>query len=181
MRIVAISDILSVSKFPAEPFKTVGTLAMCTAMAVAAGCSHLTPKTPSTPDAEPSASLGGCDGNSWRETKLFLGMGGFADTPLVTDFELMDFVDEVVTPRFYSGYTLIRGTGAWMDEDQSSTTTEPSAILLILHPDDPTIPGNIKEIGEAYLKRFDQPATLMSWTHHCTEFIQPPSTAGSED
>ena len=181
MRIVAISDILSVSKFSPEPIKTVGTLAMCTAMAVAAGCSHLTPKTPSTPGAEPSASLGGCDGNSWRETKLFLGMGGFADTPLVTDFELMDFVDEVVTPQFYSGYTLIRGTGAWMDEDQSSTTTEPSAILLILHPDDPTIAENIKEIGEAYLKRFDQPATLMSWTHHCTEFIQPPSNADSED
>ena len=128
-----------------------------------------------TPTQEPSTIASSihaeCEGEKCRESKLFLGMGGYENTPVVTAFELMTFIDETLPSTFAAGYTLLHGSGAWLSEHEEDTDIEPSAIMLVLHPTDPTVTKELRKIGEDYIAEFDQEASLLGWTEHRTEFI----------
>ena len=106
---------------------------------------------------------------------MFLGMGQTEGNDFVTDFDLMDFVDEEVSPHFFGGYTMIRATGAWLDMDEQKTITEPSAVLVVMHPVSEETYLALEDIGKAYMERFNQPVILMASQDVCVDFISSSS------
>jgi hypothetical protein len=98
-------------------------------------------------------------GETWRRTELYFGTekpNGSAVTP--QEFE--DFVDEIVTPRFPEGLTLLSGDGQWRDS-AGTIIEEESNLLILLYPlDDEEADGEIEQIREAYKDFFQQESVL---------------------
>lgn len=64
--------------------------------------------TADAPQASVDASNEQLVGETWRRTELYFGTGK-PDGSAVTSQEFEDFVDEIVTPRFPDGLTLLTG------------------------------------------------------------------------
>lgn len=95
-------------------------------------------------------------------TELFFGLsrkGG----PDVREAEFEAFVDEFVTPRFPSGFTVLDARGQWR-EDNGTITKERSKVLILIYRRNERLPANVKieEIRSEYKKRFSQQSVLRS-------------------
>ena len=95
-------------------------------------------------------------------TELYFGLsrkGG----PDIGEAEFEDFVDEFVTPRFPSGFTVLDGRGQWR-EDDGTTTKESTKVLTIIYrrKDKRAANAKIEEIRSEYKKRFSQQSVLRS-------------------
>ena len=131
-------------------------LAVTTAL-VAGACQH--------------AAGGGlaCAGQAWQETRLYLGQS-IPDGRQVEPERWRGFLDEVVTPRFAAGYTVLDGTGFWRDRVSAETVTERSKVLVVLHDDEPADRRALEEIAAAYIARFEQQAVLRTDRPVCVRF-----------
>ena len=115
-------------------------------------------------------------------TQMYLGRaipGGGA----VDDAAFAQFLDEVVTPRFPGGYTVLDSQSRWRAAGGASAATtaatttaattaeataatapasnsERSAILQIVHCESSTADTALKEIAAAYAERFQQQEIL---------------------
>ncbi len=106
-------------------------------------------------------------------TELYCGFS----TPraAVTEREFRQFLDEVVTPRFPQGYTVEVAEGRWRSDagapaagreknasptDTSPTATEPSRVIIIVHPPTDDASRKIELIRREYKFRFDQESVL---------------------
>lgn len=69
------------------------------------------------------------------------------------------FVDEVVTPRFPAGLTLLRGDGQWRDP-RGDLVREKALILEIFHPANAAADSAIEAIAREYIRRYRQDAVL---------------------
>jgi hypothetical protein len=92
-------------------------------------------------------------------TELFFGTakpGG-----VVTEDEFNAFLDQVVTPLFPDGLTVIKADGQFRGED-GVTIKEDSFVLILLYPfaDQKSGSRNIDAIREAYVGRFEQESVL---------------------
>ena len=105
-----------------------------------------------------AALSSGCSSNAWNQTELYLGMTrpGGAD---VTDAEFQSFLDEVVTPLFPDGYTVMPAEGRWR-EQSGVVRTESSRVLIILYRATPNEDRKIERIRDTYKSRFNQEAVL---------------------
>ena len=96
----------------------------------------------------------------WIRTELYFGMSrkGGAD---ISEAEFQGFVDEVVTPRFPSGLTILDARGQWR-EDDSTLAKERSKVLVLIYPRSERRSANtkIEEIRAAYKSRFTQQSVL---------------------
>ncbi len=87
----------------------------------------------------------------------------------VTPSDWRTFVDDVVAIRFPDGFTWWDGIGQWRGPD-GSVTREVSYILQIVHPVGPDRDDAVREIIEAYKRRFEQKAVLQLRMPACASF-----------
>ena len=95
------------------------------------------------------------------QTTLYFGLG-IKGGGHVSEKEWHRFVAEVVTPRFPDGLTIVPATGQWRDPKAKSArvVSEPTKIVIIVHPETVATAKAIGEIKRAYVKRFRQDAVF---------------------
>jgi hypothetical protein len=129
--------------FPAMRMKQIHAIALLTTLLV--GCREM----------QPISSHGA---KKMVRTELFFGRSMPAGGE-VSDAQWQAFVDEVVTPRFPDGFTIIDALGQYR-ETSGKIDHEPSKILLIFHKPDEATMKKVDEIREAYKKQFGQESVI---------------------
>lgn len=98
-------------------------------------------------------------GDLWRRTELYFGSQK-PDGAAVTEAEFEEFVDEIVTPRFPDGLTLLTGYGQFRNS-ANVIVEEQSFVMILLYPrDDKAAGAEIEEIRTAYKDAFAQESVL---------------------
>ena len=108
-----------------------------------------------------SLLLVGCGttpGSRWARSEVFFGLSR-PDGPAITNAEWQAFVNEVVTPKFPAGLTIVDSTGQWRNAT-GRIEHEPSKMLVLFHPASPVIDAQIDEIRTLYRRRFNQEAVM---------------------
>ena len=79
----------------------------------------------------------------------------------VSEADWQKFVDEIVTPRFPDGLTVLDADGQWRGKD-GSIAREESKVIILLYPrkDRKVMNAKIEEIRAEYKKRFAQEAVM---------------------
>jgi hypothetical protein len=98
-------------------------------------------------------------GETWRRTELYFGTSK-PDGAVVTIQEFEDFVDEIVTPRFPDGLTLLTGDGQWRDSAGVIIEEEANVLILLYPLDDKEANSEIEQIRTAYKAAFQQESVL---------------------
>lgn len=96
--------------------------------------------------------------NQWMRTKVYFGMSK-PDGSQVTAEQWQSFVNEVVTPRFPSGLSVVDTAGQWRNATDR-IEHEPSKLLVLLHQPGVRYEGQVDEIREAYRQQFNQEAVM---------------------
>jgi Protein of unknown function (DUF3574) len=94
---------------------------------------------------------------SMVRTELFFGLSR-PSGPNISDAEFAAFLDEIVTPLFPDGYTVVPAEGRW--RGAGGTIREASRMLVILHPQGAEFDAKIEQIRASYKSRFKQEAVL---------------------
>jgi len=97
-------------------------------------------------------------GGEWVRTELFFGLSR-TPGPAVTEKEWSEFMDGTVTPLFPDGLTVLDGRGQWRST-AGAAVSEPSKVLLILHPPDPALHGKLEQLRKTWKERFGQESVL---------------------
>jgi hypothetical protein len=98
-------------------------------------------------------------GDLWQRTELYFGSQK-PDGETVTEAEFEQFVDDIITPRFPAGLTLLTGYGQFRNAN-NVIVEEQSFVLILLYPlDDKAANGAIEEIRETYKESFAQESVL---------------------
>jgi len=87
----------------------------------------------------------------------------------ISDAEWQGFLNEVVTPRFPDGLTVLDATGQWRGKS-GRVEQERSEVVMLLHPDDASSSSAVTEIAAEYKRRFGQEAVLRERTPTCARF-----------
>jgi hypothetical protein len=127
-----------------------------------AACAH-----PAAPGPSPAASCAVGDSALVRDV-LYFGRnrpGGGT----VGDAEWQSFLDQVVTPRFPAGLTVVQATGQWRGRS-GVVEQERSEIVTLLHGGGGAARRAVAEIAAEYRRRFRQEAVLRERTATCARF-----------
>jgi hypothetical protein len=95
----------------------------------------------------------------WRRTELYFGSAK-PDGTAVTEAQFLQFVDEVITPRFPDGLTVLTGYGQFRNS-AGVIVRERSQVVILLYPlalRDAN--RRIEEIRAAYKQAFQQESVL---------------------
>jgi hypothetical protein len=137
-------------------------LFMVGAVVVIAGCAgRASPSTTPTP----SCAIG--DTALVRDV-LYFGRnrpGGGA----VTDEEWQSFLDQVLTPRFPAGLTVVAATGQWKGKS-GLVEQERSDVVTVFHSGDEAARRAVMEVVVEYKRRFRQEAVLRERMPTCARF-----------
>ena len=68
------------------------------------------------------------------------------------------FAAREIAPRFPDGYTILHGDGHWREKEHDYS--EPSRILLIIHPVTPEAEARIEQLRVIYCRQFRQTSVL---------------------
>jgi hypothetical protein len=90
-------------------------------------------------------------------TELYFGLAR-PDGGRVGDEQWQAFVDDVVTPRFPDGFTVLDARGQWRGGD-GSIVREPARVLVLFHTA-ADASRKLEEIRAEYRVRFAQEAVL---------------------
>ena len=137
-------------------------LFMRSAVVVIAGCAGRAP--PST-TPEPSCAIG--DTAMIRDV-LYFGRnrpGGGA----VTDEEWQSFLDQMLTPRFPAGLTVVAATGQWKGKS-GLVERERSQVVTVFHSGGEAAKRAVMEVVVEYKRRFQQEAVLRERMPTCARF-----------
>ena len=123
-----------------------------------------------TASTRPVAAEVTCDAplEPWTEIDLYLGRN-LPSGAVVSDEQFREFLEDVVTPRFPEGLSVIDVAGQF----RSSTGTivrEPSKLLVILAPDAAAVADEIAQVIRIYKRRFDQETVLQVEHLVCVAF-----------
>lgn len=113
--------------------------------------------------------LQACQGDTWSQTTLYLGRG--ISGASIDDEAFRSFIEEEVTPRFPSGFTMSHGEGAWKNTFLKKTIYEKSTMLIVLHPGLKAQRTSLREIANAYRVRFHQQAVIEASHAVCVAFV----------
>ena len=105
---------------------------------------------------------------TWTRTEMFFGLSK-PDGSRIEAQEWQAFVDEVVTPRFPSGLSIVDTSGQWRMEN-GEIQREPSKTLILLHPSDPKLDAQIDYIRRIYCEKFSQEAVMKVTTRAAVAF-----------
>jgi hypothetical protein len=87
----------------------------------------------------------------------------------VREAEWRRFLNEIITPRFPDGLTVVKATGQWRNAS-GQIEREASEVVTMLHSGDLIAQGKISEIIAEYRQRFDQEAVLRERATTCARF-----------
>ena len=87
----------------------------------------------------------------------------------VSDPDWQHFLDEVVTPRFPYGLTVVDATGQWRGQS-GVVEQERSEIVTVFHAGDAASPQAIADVAAEYKRRFQQEAVLRERSATCARF-----------
>lgn len=107
-------------------------------------------------------------GEIWSRTELYFGLSRAAG-PDITQAEFQAFVDEVVTPRFPDGLTLLSGAGQFRGSS-GVVVKEPSKLLILFYPWNNSRHRSIERIRALYKQTFQQEAVLRVDDESCVSF-----------
>ena len=102
-----------------------------------------------------------------RDT-LYFGRNRPSGGP-VREAQWRQFLDEIITPRFPDGLTVVKATGQWRNT-KGRIEREASEVVTVLHAGDATARSKISEIIAEYRQRFDQEAVLRERAATCARF-----------
>jgi hypothetical protein len=96
----------------------------------------------------------------WRQSALYFGMQR-RDGRAVSELEWTGFVEEVITPRFPDGLTILMADGQWRTE-RGLIQREPSRVVTVVYPvgEAGEADAKLTAIGLEYAARFDQEAVM---------------------
>jgi hypothetical protein len=98
-------------------------------------------------------------GEVWRRTELYFGTAK-PDGTAVTEAQFLQFVDEIITPRFPDGLTVLTGYGQFRNS-AGVIIRELSQVLIRLYPLSlRDAHRGIEEIRAAYKQAFQQESVL---------------------
>jgi Protein of unknown function (DUF3574) len=118
-------------------------------------------------DVRPGASCEAGDAPLVRDV-VYFGRNR-PDGGIVTDDEWQRFLDEVVTPRFPAGLTVLSASGQWRGE-KGTVERERAEVLTLLHSGDEAARLAVGELAAEYKLRFAQEAVLRERMTACTRF-----------
>ncbi|HEX6435350.1 MAG TPA: DUF3574 domain-containing protein [Gemmatimonadales bacterium] len=87
----------------------------------------------------------------------------------VSDPEWQGFLDQVLTPRFPAGLTVMAATGQWKGQS-GVVEQERSNVVTVFHAGDAASRRAIQEVTLEYKRRFRQEAVLRERTSTCAAF-----------
>jgi hypothetical protein len=87
----------------------------------------------------------------------------------VSDADWRRFLDEVVTPRFPYGLTVVDATGQWRGQS-GMVEQERSEIVTVFHAGDVASRQAIADVAGEYKRRFQQEAVLRERSATCARF-----------
>jgi hypothetical protein len=85
---------------------------------------------------------------------------------IVTDAEWQTFLDQVVTPRFPAGLTVLSANGQWRGAS-GRVERERAEVLTVLHAGDAPARLAVAEVAAEYKRRFGQEAVLRERMTSC--------------
>jgi hypothetical protein len=85
------------------------------------------------------------------------------------DAEWHGFLDEVVTPSFPNGFTVVEATGQWKGQS-GMVERERSEIVTVLHTGSEADRLAVAAVAGEYKRRFRQEAVLRERTTTCAHF-----------
>jgi hypothetical protein len=88
----------------------------------------------------------------------------------VSDAQWRQFLDEVVTPRFPDGLSVLDVQGQWKSTRTGTIARERSKRLSVIVPDAADAAANLEAIKAAYKQRFRQESVLQSEAGVCAAF-----------
>jgi hypothetical protein len=135
---------------------------MICAVVVIAGCAGR-----ASPSTSPSPSCAIGDTALVRDV-LYFGRnrpGGGT----VTDGEWQSFLDQVLTPRFPAGLTVVAATGQWKGKS-GLVEQERSEVVTVFHSGDEAARRAVMEAVVEYKRRFRQEAVLRERMPTCARF-----------
>ena len=91
------------------------------------------------------------------------------DGGVVSDADWHGFLDEVVTPRFPAGLTVVEAVGQWKGES-GVVEQERSEIVTLLHTGSAAARQSVAELAAEYKRRFRQEAVLRERMTTCARF-----------
>jgi hypothetical protein len=102
-------------------------------------------------------------------TELYFGKGK-PDGSIVTDDEFRAFLDDVITPRFPNGLTVLSAAGQFRGSS-GMIRREGAMFLILLYPaGDTNSSARIEEIRDSYRKTFRQESVLRVDGESCVQF-----------
>lgn len=98
--------------------------------------------------------------DKYTRTELYFGRS-LPDGSTISEAEWTKFLNDVVTPRFPDGFTVLDGFGQYRDKS-GRTVKEPSKVIVFLYSrrTQKTSSTKIDEIRAAYVKLFSQESVL---------------------
>ncbi len=94
------------------------------------------------------------------QSTLYFGLSR-PDGGRVEEAQWKDFLARDVTPKFPDGFTVIEGRGQWRDA-KAVIISEPTKVLVIVHPITDEHTRAIADLKEAYVKRFHQESVFQT-------------------
>lgn len=88
---------------------------------------------------------------------------------VVSDAEWQGFLDQVLTPHFPAGLTVVDARGQWRGKS-GRVEQERAEIVTIFHSGDESARRAVAGVIEQYKRRFDQEAVLRERALSCTRF-----------
>lgn len=113
---------------------------------------------PAVRAAAPVSAPAAAEGEAWVADRLYFGRN-IRGGGTVSEAEWKTFVDEVVTPRFSSGITVLHADGQWRDS-MGVVIPEASFVLERLHPPGPEADAAVAAIAAEYKRRFRQESVM---------------------
>ena len=129
-----------------------------------AGCAT----TPAAPQAA-QAVLHCPAGQSRADTVELVFGRNQGDRLAVSEADWSRFVDEVVTPRFPDGLSVMDVQGQWRAPG-GTLVREPSKIVYLVLDGGPDDPAKIANIRDTYKQRFNQKSVLLVSQKACVSF-----------
>jgi hypothetical protein len=120
--------------------------------------------------AVPAPAVAACaaEGSAMVRDVIYFGRNR-PDGGIVSDADWQMFLNEVVTPRFPAGLTVVHAVGQWKGES-GVVEQERSEMVTLMHDGGADARTAVADLAAEYKRRFRQEAVLRERTRTCARF-----------